>query len=172
LTHGPSHVIRLGHLALHAANFPAMRAFYRNVLGMRLSDSYYAGQQENTMAEFLHCGLGERFVDHHTIALIGDGRFGFDHVGFEVFDMDDLMMGNRYLRTLGRWEHSWGVGRHIDGSQIFDYWRDPTGLKVEHWTDGDLVNDAYQPSSHAFSPERAADVLAQWAPPFNTDFIR
>ena len=25
--------------------------------------------------------------------------------------------------------HAWGVGRHILGSQIFDYWRDPFGHK-------------------------------------------
>ena len=26
------------------------------------------------------------------------------------------------------------------GSQIFDYWRDPWGHTVEHWTDGDLLD--------------------------------
>jgi catechol 2,3-dioxygenase-like lactoylglutathione lyase family enzyme len=167
----PSHVMRLGHLAVHCMDFPKMLAFYRDVLGMRISDSYYAGEPGNTMAAFVHCGLGQRFRDHHTIALIGDGRPGFDHLGYEVLDFDDLMMGNRYLQRT-RWEHSWGVGRHNDGSQIFDYWRDPFGLKIEHWTDGDLVNDAYQGTNTPFSPELAADALAQWGPPFNPDFMR
>jgi catechol 2,3-dioxygenase-like lactoylglutathione lyase family enzyme len=167
----PSHVMRLGHAAIHAIDLPAMLAFYRDVLGFRLSDSYYAGEPGNTMAAFMHCGLGEKFTDHHTIALIGDGRTGFDHLGFEVLDLDDLMMGNRYLKR-ANWEHSWGVGRHNDGSQIFDYWRDPFGLKIEHWTDGDQVNDAYQGRNSPFSPEIAADALAQWGPTFNPDFMR
>ena len=167
----PSHVMRLGHAAVHCIDFPAMLAFYRDVLGLRVSDSYYAGEPGNTMVAFVHCGLGERFTDHHTIALIGDGRPGFDHLGYEVLDFEDLMMGNRYLQRT-RWEHSWGVGRHNDGSQIFDYWRDPFGLKIEHWTDGDIVNDAYQGTNTPFSPELAADALAQWGPPFNPDFMR
>jgi hypothetical protein len=24
------------------------------------------------------------------------------------------------------------------GSQVFDYWKDPFGNELEHWTDGDL----------------------------------
>ncbi len=167
-----SHVMRLGHVVLHVRDLPSAHAFYRDVLGLRLSDSYYAGEPGNIMVAFLRCGLGERFTDHHSIALIADNRPGFDHLGFEVLDMDDLMMGNRYLQRSARWEHSWGVGRHIDGSQIFDYWRDPFGLKVEHWTDGDVVNDTYKPGTTPFSPEGAADALAQWAPPFNPDFMR
>ena len=168
----PSHVLRLGHVALHALNFPAMLAFYQDLLGMKISDSYYAGSPENLMAAFLHCGLGSTFVDHHTIALIGDGRAGLDHTAFEVLDFDDLMVGNRHLLKQDRWAHSWGVGRHKDGSQIFDYWRDPFGQKIEHWTDGDLVNDEYPSSSSSFSPETAADQLSQWGPPLTPDFMR
>jgi catechol 2,3-dioxygenase-like lactoylglutathione lyase family enzyme len=164
--------MRLGHVALHVRNLPATHAFYCDVLGLRVSDSYYAGEPGNIMAEFLHCGLGDRFTDHHSIALIGDDRGGFDHLGFEVLDLDDLMMGHGHLKRTARLEHSWGVGRHIDGSQIFDYWRDPFGLKIEHWTDGDLVNDDYKTSSAAFSPQGAGDALAQWGPPFNPDFMR
>ena len=33
-----------------------------------------------------------------------------------------------------------GVGRHILGSQVFDYWKDPWGHVVEHFTDGDLLD--------------------------------
>jgi hypothetical protein len=30
-------------------------------------------------------------------------------------------------------------GRHYLGSQIFDYWKDPFGAEIEHWTDGDQL---------------------------------
>ena len=32
-----------------------------------------------------------------------------------------------------------GVGRHVLGAQVFDYWRDPWGHVLEHFTDGDLL---------------------------------
>lgn len=168
----PSNVMRLGHVALYTAQFPEMFAFYRDVLGMRVSDSYYGGVPENVIAAFMHCGLGQTFVDHHSIALIGIGRTGFDHMAFEVLDFDDLMVGNRHLLQQARWTHSWGVGRHFEGSQIFDYWRDPFDNKIEHWTDGDLVNDDYQGTNKRFAPELAADMLTQWGPPLTPDFMR
>jgi catechol 2,3-dioxygenase-like lactoylglutathione lyase family enzyme len=171
LTSGCAHVMRLGHVAIHTAKYQAMDQFYRELFGMKISDTYYMGEPANVMAEFLHCGLGDRFTDHHTLAIIGNGRSGFDHLGFEVLDMDDLLLGNRHLHNR-KWEHSWGVGRHIEGSQIFDYWRDPIGLKVEHWTDGDLVNDAYRGHNMQFDLKKLDSLLTQWGPPFNPDFMR
>lgn len=35
----------------------------------------------------------------------------------------------------------WGIGRHVLGSQIFDYWFDASGNILEHYSDGDLVNE-------------------------------
>ncbi len=164
----PSSVTRLGHVALLVADFPRAYAFYRDVLGFAASDTYWAGSDANTIAAFMHCGLGPQWTDHHTLALIGaqDGRSRFDHSAFEVIDLDDVMQGSEWLRRRGH-AHSWGVGRHIQGSQIFDYWRDPFGHKIEHWTDGDLVNDT-TPVGHApISPEE----LRQWAPPVTPEFF-
>jgi catechol 2,3-dioxygenase-like lactoylglutathione lyase family enzyme len=163
-----SEVLRLGHVALYTAQFAAMHAFYHDVLGLRDSDSYYGGHESNTIASFMHCGLENRLVDHHTVALLGLGRIGYDHAAFEVLDLDDLMRGSHFLAARGKWKHSWGVGRHFQGSQIFDYWRDPFGNKVEHWTDGDLVNDDYPRGHTNFNP---ATDLAQWGPPLTPDFM-
>ena len=55
------------------------------------------------------------------------------------------LAGHQVLEKSGR-RHEWGVGRHILGSQIFDYWRDPWGHTVEHWTDGDLFNNETPPN--------------------------
>jgi catechol 2,3-dioxygenase-like lactoylglutathione lyase family enzyme len=164
----PSKVQRLGHVALYTDRFAAMSDFYMRVLGMRISDSYHAGSPDNVLAHFLHCGLKDRFVDHHTVALIGIGRTGFEHCAFEVTDLDDLMSGNEYLLAQKRWKHSWGIGRHVEGSQIFDYWRDPFGNKIEHWTDGDLVNDDYKSGSAEFNPQTS---MLQWGPALTPDFM-
>ncbi|BCF94093.1 MULTISPECIES: VOC family protein [Paraburkholderia] len=165
---GPSHVMRLGHVVLKTRDFPAMMRFYQDVLGFAVSDSYYAQKPDATVAAFLHCGLGRTFTDHHTVALIGLGAqdIDFDHCAFEVIDWDDLANGNRFLAEKGH-RHSWGIGRHVQGSQVFDYWRDPFGNKIEHWTDGDLVNEETPVGHEPLSP----DALAQWAPPLPADFL-
>lgn len=165
---GTSHAMRLGHVVLKVPDFDASFDFYTRVFGFKLSDGYHAEDPARKVLAFLHCGLGQEFVDHHTVALVAMGapESGFDHSAFEVLDWDDLMVGNDCLRQSG-YSHSWGVGRHVEGSQIFDYWRDPFGNKIEHWTDGDLVNDDYV---SAYKPLRE-DGLAQWAPPLNPEFF-
>ena len=164
----PSTVMRLGHVALLVPDFRQCYDFYRQVLGFRPSDTYHAGPPENTIAAFMHCGLGGQFTDHHTVALIAaqDGVARFDHSAFEVLDFDDVVQGGQYLQAKGH-RHSWGVGRHIQGSQVFDYWRDPFGHKIEHWTDGDLVND----DTPVGDAHISNDELAQWAPPITPEFF-
>ncbi|WP_321927465.1 VOC family protein [Paraburkholderia guartelaensis] len=164
----PSSVMRLGHVAVLVPNFHETLAFYRDVLGFRVSDTYWAGVEQNTIAAFLHCGLGDQWTDHHTIALVAtqESAARFDHTAFEVLDLDDVCQGGEHLKACG-YTRSWGIGRHVQGSQIFDYWRDPFGNKIEHWTDGDLVNDG-SPVGHA---EISNDELSQWAPPLSPEFF-
>lgn len=166
LAAGPSRVQRLGHLVLRVPNFAAAQAFYTETFGFRVADSYYAGDPANTVIAFLRAGLGERHTDHHTIALAETPQAGFDHAAFEVAGWDDLMLGHHHLVAAG-YRHAWGVGRHIQGSQIFDYWRDPFGFKLEHWTDGDRINDAYAAGHQPLD----AGALAQWGPPLPADFF-
>ena len=92
----------------------------------------------------------EEYTDHHTLALFGfAGEPGLNHMAYEVEDYDDLMKGHFHLEYLQEQDkknnvekptsngHAWGVARHILGSQIFDYWKDPHDFTFEHWTDGD-----------------------------------
>jgi hypothetical protein len=83
-----------------------------------------------------------------------------------VSDLDALAAGGEYLRDHG-YQRSWGIGRHIQGSQIFDYWRDPDGFLVEHFTDGDLFDNTLEPGWAAMT----ASGLAQWGPPVTKDFL-
>ena len=69
--------------------------------------------------------------------------------------------------SLRMFHRSWGIGRHVEGSQIFDYWRDPDGLLVEHFTDGDRFDCTLEPG---WSPMTASG-LAQWGPPASKDFM-
>jgi hypothetical protein len=44
------------------------------------------------------------------------------------------------------------VGRHILGSQVFDYWHDPSRFKIEHYADGDVVNEKHIVTHEVIAP--------------------
>jgi len=136
---GPAHVKRLGHFVLLVNDFRETEAFYRDRFGFLNSDEMYLGDRELVVAAFMRCDRGPEWVDHHTFLAIGAGQVALNHVSFEVHDLDDLMAGHHHLNVRGH-AHHWGVGRHVLGSQLYDYWRDPWGHVYEHWTDGDLLN--------------------------------
>jgi len=85
------------------------------------------------------------------------------HSSYEVADFDTQLIGHQWLAGKG-WKSVWGVGRHILGSQIFDYWQDPSGFKIEHYADGDVVN--------ADTPSRreVAGAISVWGPELPKDF--
>ncbi|MDR3470506.1 MAG: VOC family protein [Devosia sp.] len=160
LAAGPAHVLRLGHVVLNVSNFRASEAWYKERFGFITSDEI-AISPEFSLGAFLRCDRGDVPVDHHTLFLAqSPGGPGFNHAAFEVADLDDLMLGHQQLKDAGR-HAEWGVGRHILGSQIFDYWRDPWGHALEHWTDGDLFTAADGPGVATLQ-----DLLGvQWGPP-------
>jgi len=135
---GPSHVKRLGHVVLGVSNFRRSEAWYKERFGLVTSDEIQLAPGM-VIGAFLRCDRGDQPCDHHTIFLLERPvPPGFMHAAFEVADFDDLMVGHEYLKKASR-EHFWGVGRHYLGSQIFDYWKDPWGHEIEHWTDGDQL---------------------------------
>ena len=159
LATGPATVVRLGHAVLEVADFRAAEAWYKSRFGFITSDEIEMAPGM-AMGAFLRCDRGDAPTDHHTLFLLQSPRGpGFNHAAFEVAGMDDLMRGHTHLKNAGR-KAAWGVGRHILGSQIFDYWKDPWGHELEHWTDGDLFTAA--DGSHKAT---MADLLGvQWGP--------
>jgi catechol 2,3-dioxygenase-like lactoylglutathione lyase family enzyme len=152
-------VLRLGHVVLNVSNFRASEAWYKERFGFITSDEI-ALSPAFSIGAFMRCDRGETLTDHHTLFLLQNPKGpGFNHAAFEVADLDDLMLGHQRLKEAKR-HAEWGVGRHLLGSQVFDYWRDPWGHTLEHWTDGDLFTAA-DGSNTAALP----DLLAvQWGP--------
>jgi catechol-2,3-dioxygenase len=163
----PAHVVRLGHVVLGVSNMAKTWAWWQSRFGLLVSDEVRAPNGD-LAALFIRCDRGDEPVDHHTLnfASIPGIPPKFHHAAFEVADFDDLMAGNHHLIAKG-YRHDWGVGRHILGSQVFDYWRDPWGNRVEHWTDGDLF-DAHAPVNVAELPTMMGH---QWGPPSPADFV-
>lgn len=164
----PARVQRLGHVVLETRVFQRALDWYLDTLGMIVSDFLFLdGQRDRgpTMA-FLRCDRGSQPADHHTLAMhLGPGT-GYVHSAYQVADLDALAAGGEYLAERG-YRRTWGIGRHIQGSQIFDYWRDPDRLMVEHFADGDLFDCTLEPG---WAPMSASG-LAQWGPPVTRDFL-
>lgn len=147
LSPGPSHVRRLGHIVLAVSNIGASRLWYEHNLGLRASDYILAPDGVTEAGVFMRCSLGPQPVDHHSVFLVARRTPGFLHAAYEVEDVNDLMTGHDHLRRTGARPH-WGVGRHILGNHIFDYWLDPFGHELEHWTDGDILDETHPPGRH------------------------
>lgn len=135
---GASHVRRLGHVVLGVSNFERSEAWYKERFGFVTSDAIEVAPGV-AIGAFLRCNRSDQPCDHHTLFLLQRPTPpGFMHAAFEVADLDDLMAGHDHLVSQDH-EHFWGVGRHLLGSQVFDYWKDPWGHEIEHWTDGDQL---------------------------------
>lgn len=137
----PSAVVRLGHAVLEVRDFRASEAWYKSRFGFITSDEIEMAPGA-AIGAFLRCDRGDTPTDHHTLFLLQSPNAPrFNHAAFEVAGVDDLMCGHDYLKRAGR-VPAWGVGRHVLGSQVFDYWKDPWGYELEHWTDGDQFTAA------------------------------
>jgi catechol-2,3-dioxygenase len=156
----PAHVRRIGHAVLKVRDFRRSEDWYKARFGFLTSDEVEAAEGV-PLGAFMRCDRGDKPADHHTLFLAQlPGPIGLLHAAFEVANLDDLMLGHQHLKAKKRTQ-AWGVGRHIMGSQIFDYWKDPFGNELEHWTDGDLFTAADPPQKQPMS----ALLAVQWGSP-------
>ena len=158
LPKGPSQVKRIGHGVLNTPKFGETVAWFRETLGFICSDDVYAGDKANLIGSFNRLDRGDDYVDHHVFFCLAHEKTGLNHLSFEVQDIDDVAMGHNYLKQLGAYEHMWGIGRHLLGSQVYDYWADPWGRVHEHWADFDRLN--IKNGSHLLAAEDA--LVSQW----------
>jgi catechol 2,3-dioxygenase-like lactoylglutathione lyase family enzyme len=140
LARGPAHVKRIGHGVMGTPKLRETVQWFRDTLGLVCSDDVYAGSKDNIIGSFNRLDRGDEYVDHHAFFCLQHERAGLNHLSFEVLDVDDVFLGHEHLKQAGGYEHMWGLGRHLLGSQIYDYWADPWGRTHEHWTDTDRVN--------------------------------
>ncbi|MEU4601117.1 VOC family protein [Nocardia sp. NPDC023988] len=164
----PARVERLGHVVVSRTRFLENLNWYLEHLGLIVSDFlYFDGQRaRGPVMAFIRCDRGNTPTDHHTLAITLGPSDRYVHSAYQVCDLDALAAGGEFLTARG-YRRSWGIGRHIQGSQIFDYWRDPDGFLVEHFTDGDLFDSSLEPG---WAPMTASG-LAQWGPPATKDFL-
>src|SRR5271165_5958079 len=163
----PAEIQRLGHVVLGTTRFRAALEWYLEVLGLIVSDFLYLdGQRDRGPAmAFIRCDLGSVQADHHTLAMALQPHTGYVHSAYQLTDLDEVAASGEYLREQG-YRHAWGLGRHIQGSQIFDYWRDRDRLMFEHYADGDVFDATMEPGWAPLS----VSGLAQWGPRATAEF--
>ncbi len=139
LSKSPTSIQRIGHGVLSTPKVKETVAWFRNTLGMIRSDDVYADDKDNVIGAFSRLDRGEEYVDHHVLFCVHNEKTGLNHVSYEAHDIDAIFQDHEYLMKLGKYQHMWGIGRHLLGSQVYDYWCDPWGRCHERWADTDRL---------------------------------
>ncbi len=168
LAPSPAPIKRIGHGVMGTPKVVETVQWFRETLGFICSDDVYAGDKSHIIGSFNRCDCGDDYVDHHTLFCVMNERAGLNHMSFEVPDVDAVFKDHEYLTRLGKYEHMWGVGRHLLGSQVYDYWSDPWGRVHERWADTDRLNA--KSGSNLLSAEEA--LVSQWGEGPPEKFIR
>jgi catechol 2,3-dioxygenase-like lactoylglutathione lyase family enzyme len=162
----PCQVKRMGHAVFSTPDIEGSVAWAHRHFGFMVSEHVHAEDNpEFLLASFNRADRGDEFVDHHIMMFGRHSRAGLNHISYEVQDMDDLHAGHDWLQQQGHY-HLWGIGRHLLGSQVFDYWKDPWGRVHEHWTDTDTLNASMAPRL----VPKSQGLKSQWGPQAPQEF--
>src|SRR5690606_15477091 len=142
---------RLSHLAMFTGPLDASIDFYRDVVGLRLSD------RSLDIVAFMHAPHGS---DHHTIALLGGVGAGLHHTSWEMTSINEVGVGANHMAMNG-YDYSWGLGRHVLGSNYFHYVRDPWGSWTEYSVGMDYIPVDMEWQAADIGPE---DSFYLWGP--------
>src|SRR5581483_3405577 len=147
----------MGHVVLNVDSretIDRLMAFYRDVLGFRLTDYY----DETFVARFLH--LNPR---HHSLAFIQAGRNAVHHIMMEVFSFDDV--GQAYDIALGEDRVATTLGRHTSDFITSFYSWTPSGFMVEYgWGARSIDPQTWQAFERKEGPSMWGHDRA-WLPP-------
>jgi catechol 2,3-dioxygenase-like lactoylglutathione lyase family enzyme len=168
LPQDPTTIKRIGHGVMGSPRLKETVQWFRDTLGFICSDDVYVESQDNLIGSFNRCDRGDEYVDHHVFFCLKHEQAGLNHFSFEVHDVDDVFAGHQRLEELGKYEHMWGIGRHLLGSQVYDYWADPWGRVHERWADTDRLNAR---SGSNLLPAHEA-LISQWGGPPPERFIK
>ncbi|KIM95298.1 hypothetical protein OIDMADRAFT_45226 [Oidiodendron maius Zn] len=170
---GPAAVHKLGHYGQCVVDFQTQVKFYTHTFNLVPSDflliphpNAKSPEEKLEVGFFGHIDRGDEYVDHHSFFMTKNHVSHVHHASFEVHDFDTQLLGHHWLAKKN-YKSVWGVGRHVLGSQIFDYWWDPTGFMIEHYADGDMVN---KDTPIGFGPA-GSESLAVWGPDMPLDFL-
>lgn len=152
------HPTRLSHILLFSSDINRSIGFFRDALGLHLSD------RSHDAVAFMHARHG---CDHHLVAFASSSAAGLHHTSWDVPTVNDVGRGAEQMRTAG-FSEGWGTGRHVLGSNYFHYVRDPWGSFAEYSAEIDYVPSGSVWPAGDYPPE---DSLYLWGPSVPENFI-
>jgi catechol-2,3-dioxygenase len=131
-------IAQLGHVGIHAYDIDTLRAFYRDVLGLQVTDEdtrmgmvFMSSRPEEEHHEFLICG-GRNVKDRDALLL--------QQVSFRCDSLDDVI--GFYQRLKERDVEFDMIVSH--GNAVGLYFRDPEGNRCEvYWPTGLKARQPY-----------------------------
>ncbi len=165
----PGVALKLGHFVLKVKSHDQTLRWMQERFDMLSSDTMIIPEGNKAVGTFIRFNLGAQPVDHHSILINESSEVGCHHCAFEMVDFDAVMGAHDHLVSKG-YHLDIGVGRHLIGSQIFDYWRDPFGNRVEHYTDGDVNNADYAGKDYMLDDK--GPTKSQWGMDPTPEFFR
>ncbi len=154
----PVHPRYLSHILKFTPDVTAQVEFCTSFLGLRLSD------HSGDIIAFTHTPHGS---DHHLLAFAKSHAPGLHHSSWDVGSADEVGKGMEQMRNAG-WGKGWGVGRHVLGSNFFNYVEDPWGSFCEYSAGIDFIPPDLDWPAADHPPE---DSLYVWGPAVPENFI-
>ncbi len=146
---------RIAHVGIAVGDLDAVIAFYRDILGFRLSD-FYTHPFE---AYFFHVN-----PRHHSIAFVRSGKNAVHHLMMELFMLDDVGQGYDIAQSQeGRIATT--LGRHTSDFLTSFYTYTPSNFLVEYgWGARSIDVDNWQPYERKEGPSLWGHDRS-WLPP-------
>lgn len=130
----------LGHMVLTIDDFDRSVHFYRDVLGMRISDFVHVERPPGNKFRlaFFHCN-----PRHHTLAFYAmpNPPKRLNHFMLQTQSLDDVG-ATFYLCHDQSIPISRGLGRHTNDHMVSFYLRSPSGFEVEYGWGARVVDDS------------------------------
>jgi catechol 2,3-dioxygenase-like lactoylglutathione lyase family enzyme len=116
------HPTRLSHMLLFTPDVNRSIEFFERGLGVKTAD------RSGDLVAFTYARFG---CDHHLLALVASDGVGLHHSSWDLPAVDELGLGAEFMRDQG-YKRQWGLGRHVLGSNFFNYICDDFGAWWEY----------------------------------------
>lgn len=144
---------KLSHVVLNSPDPEGTVAWYLQHLGVAISDQLTLPGMGDLMW-FLRCN-----PFHHTFAVVRAPHCSLHHLSFEMRGIEENLFGTGRLLRAGV-ERIWGPGKHLAGSNMFNYFLDPSGNTMEYTTQLDVLDEhTWEPHKYSLAEPIVAD---QW----------
>lgn len=148
---------RLAHMLMFTPDVQRSVEFYEQALGVRVAD------RSADLVAFTYARHG---CDHHLLAFVKSDGIGVHHTSWDLPAIEDLGIGAAQMRNAG-FPYQWGLGRHVLGSNYFNYVRDQAGKWWEYNCHIDYIPAGMPWQGGDHPPENS---FYLWGPDLPSDF--